>query len=270
MQGSMPTRRSPSLPAQRTTSHRLVVLQPLAAAQFDQLARLCGADPRDRLKTWADSFTFHPRPDAFAAACAYAAAEGLHFRTETTITVSYLPDARAIDREPLASADEGDAFSIDGDRLHAWIAAEANERGISVDGADVRYDDVHGGALHEALADDIRDLTDAGILQQPPDWNVHVLPLYHAEQRAFVVTVAPSDDANDEAVPTFLLAAVVDEVRSTRGVSQHIEDVVDTANNLLVVARAARIGTDPHATHHPDGMCKAHGDYDCGEDDCRR
>lgn len=254
---------------ERTVSHRLVVLHALTRAQFRELRRLCRQDHHhERFKDWAPTFDFHPAPEVFGAACAYAASEGLRFRTETTVAVSYEPDQGAPDAAALA--DEGDAFSIDDDRLNAWLTPRANERGTRVDSDDITVDDMHSDALHEAMADDVRELIEGGILRQPRDWNVRVFPLEDDRRWAYLVTVTASDDAKDEGAPTFHIAEGVDEVWSARGVRQHIEDVVVTANNLLYLARAARIGTDPHATHHPDGMCKAHGDYDCGEDDCQR
>lgn len=261
---------STNTPVQRTTSHELIVRQRLSETRFRELVRLCGGDPRDRFKPWAETFVFTPPPELFAAARAYASAEGLRFRTATTITVSYAPGP------PTETADVGargdgripDAaeFSLDERRLLAWLAAKAHDRPADA----VTVGDLHSEALHEGLASDVRELVDAAILRQPAGWRLHVWPLGDSERWAYLVGVGASDEANDEGVRTFHVANGDDAVSSTQQLREQIEYVVDTANDLLPLARAARVGTDPHARHHPDGMCKAHSDYDCGEDDCQR
>lgn len=268
----MTSQRASSGAVERSTSHRLVVLQALTDTQFRELAQLCGLDRPERLKAWAEEFRFSPRPEAFARACAYASGQGLRFDTETTIAVSYRPHAWTPDDTTTDSTDrDDDVFSIDQGQLHTWLAERATE-GVAArsDSVEVTYDDLHSEALHEGLADDVRELVDAGILRQPHDWNIRVLPIEDDNRWAYLAAITASDEAQDAGAPTFLMAEGVDEVWATHEAGRQLEDVVDTANNLLSLARAARIGTDPDATHHPDGMCKAHGDYDCGEDECER
>lgn len=243
---------------ERTTTHKLIVLERLTEEEFGYLALTCGGHADNIFDASAETFTsnFTVEPDSFAAVRAHALSRGLRFRTETTITYSYQPNDRTYGE-----------FSLDERRLLTWLVDKAHDR---VAAEALTVGDLHPEGLNKGLARDVSELVGTGILAQPAGWQLLVWPLRDGERSAYLVTVGDSDDVEDDGVPLFDISETGHGVSSADGVREQIKHVVDTANRLLPLARAARTGTDPDATHHPDGMCKAHGDCDCGEDDCQR
>ena len=270
---------STSRATERATSHELIVLPTLTEAQFRELGRICGVEHPGRFKEWVNDsdahggFRFEAAPEVLAAACSYACEEGLRFRTETSITVWYEPlrttgpeDTEAVDGLP-ASAE---TFSLDDTRLRAWLIDRCEDLDRTPDDDDITFADLCSDEVNHTLDRCVAELVDAGILREPPGWSMGVYALDDLDQWGFLVTVRVANDAvRPGGVPFFQVADLGEDVRIGDSVPDRLESLVATANRLLPLARSARVGTDLAATHHADGMCKAHGDYDCGEHECR-
>lgn len=163
------------------------------------------------------------------------------------------------------------AFSLDPDGVRAWLTEKVNELDAHAPSAEeVTFGDLGDENLHECPDRWVCELVHAGVLREPPGWSVGVYPLGDTAQWAYLATVRVSSDAvYPGGARFFQVAEESEEVGVGDLVVEHLDALVAAANRLLPLARAAQVGTDPAAAHHPDGMCKAHGDYDCGEDECR-
>lgn len=261
---------------ERTTSHKLVVVPRLneptiTEEQFRELSRICGDEHPGRLKEWAADFRFDVAPEDFAVAVSYAAGRGLRFRSETTIAVTYEPPGPTAGRQGEAPGDAHAAtFALDAAGLRSWLIEEHALDPDEIGPEDITFSHLCSEEVNRVLDGCVAGLVDAGILREPPRWSIGVYPLDDADQWGFLVTVRVSNDAvHPGGVPFFQVAELGEDVRLEDSVQERLADMVAAANRLLPLARAAWVGTDPGATHHPDGMCKAHGDYDCGEDECR-
>ena len=270
---------STSRATERATSHELIVLPTLTEAQFRELGGICGIEHPGRFKEWANDsdahggFRFEAAPEVFATACSYACGEGLRFRTETSITVAYEP-LRTTGPEDTEVADalpaDAETFSLDDTRLRAWLVDRCEDLDRTPDDDDVTFADLCSDEVNHTLDRCVAELVDAGILREPPGWSMGVYALDDLDQWGFLATVRVSNDAvRPGGVPFFQVADLGEDVRIDDSVRARLNELTAGANRLLPLARAAAVGTDPWATRHPDGMCKPHGDYDCGQDECR-
>lgn len=161
-------------------------------------------------------------------------------------------------------------FHLDDDALRSWLTAKRDELELDNDPEALKFADLGEEALHHDLERYIHELVEAGALVEPLGWNVGVYALDEDDEWGYLVTVRTSNERRHPGgVGFFQVADTYDDLRPSTAVADEVGSVVRTANRLLPIARAAWIGTDPTAVHHPDGMCKAHGDYDCGEDECQ-
>lgn len=161
-------------------------------------------------------------------------------------------------------------FHLDDDALRSWLTAKRDELELDAEPEALTFADLGEEGLHHDLERYVHELTEAGVLVEPLGWNVGVYALDEDDEWGYLVTVRTSNKRRHPGgVGFFQVADTYDDLRPSTAVADEVGYVVRTANRLLPIARAAWTGTDPTATHHPDGMCKAHGDYECGEDECQ-
>jgi hypothetical protein len=161
-----------------------------------------------------------------------------------------------------------DRFALDPERAGQWVAAKLDELGV-VGKANATFLELGGEDFHESLEQYLHELVEFGALSEPPGWSIGLYALDDTDQWGYLATVRVSNNAmRPGGAPFFQVAATSEDVSIREPVLDEVGCVVRTANRLLPIARAALACASPDGRHHADGMCKAHGDYDCGEDQC--